>query len=124
MNKMTQHTSERHCAECGAPFARKRITEEFCSTKCRKTFNNRRATRGAQLYDLFCAMRRERDVSKDIGVWSEMCRLELMWHLEDEKTREGRKSYVPPKKAIGRLLDRGAIPRGELLQKSGPLRRR
>lgn len=123
MTHTAQSLSGHQCAECGTRFERKRVTGEYCSTACRKSFNNRRATRGAALYDLFCAMRRERPLAKELGVWSEMCRLELMWNQEDEEDRDGRKSYVPPRQAINRLLDRGAIPRGELLVKTGPLTR-
>jgi hypothetical protein len=121
---MTTAAIKCHCAECGVEFARKRITAEYCSTECRKAFNNRRAVRGAALYDLFCAMRRERSEAKELGIWSEMCRLELRWNEEDAAEREGRKSYVPPKQALDRLRDRGATPRGELLVKAAPFGRR
>jgi len=40
------------CAECDKPFKGRSYVSEFCSTPCRMKFNNRRATRGALLYDL------------------------------------------------------------------------
>lgn len=40
------------CAECDKPFKGRSYVSEFCSKECRHTFNNRRATRGALLYDL------------------------------------------------------------------------
>ncbi len=71
--------------------------------------------RGAELYDLFRSLRRERTEAKALNVWTQICRLELAWQMEDEKTREGRKSYVPAKRALANLFDKGSLPRGELL---------
>lgn len=105
--------SRSHCQECNEPVTGKR--GRFCSTPCRQAFNNRRMQRGAQAYDLFRAIRRERDVAKQLGLWTELCRLELGWQEEDQKERPGRRSYVDPKVAVAHLLDTGALPRGEIL---------
>lgn len=43
---------QRFCTECGNAFQSRQYNAEFCGTECRRTFNNRRATRGAALYDL------------------------------------------------------------------------
>lgn len=107
--------SQHECQECG-----NRISEArklFCSTPCRQTFNNRRLQRGAELYDLFRAHRRERSVSKQLGLWTEICRLELAWQQEDDAARPGRRSYMPPQKALANLYDKGSLQRGELLVK-------
>ncbi len=103
------------CTECGNPIRDRRKGQVFCSPSCRMNFNNRRRDRGADMYDLFRALRRERDVAKSLNLWTQMCRLELGWQMEDERDRPGRRSYTQPRKALDNLLDKGAIPRGELL---------
>lgn len=39
------------CIECNGEFTSRQYNADFCSGACRKTFNNRRLTRGAVLYD-------------------------------------------------------------------------
>ena len=39
----------------------KKTWRKFCSQSCRKSFNNRRATRGALLYDLCMKWRKDRE---------------------------------------------------------------
>ena len=106
----------RNCDECGHEYTPRRGDQFFCSTDCRKAFENRRMTRGAELYDLFRAMRRERDKAKELGIWSEMCRLEFRWQEEDEAERPGRKSYRPPKRALDKLRDDGRLSIGQRMQ--------
>lgn len=89
----------------------------FCSSPCRQAFNNRRMQRGADLYDLFRALRRDRAKAKNLNLWTLMCQLEKKWNDEDAEKRDGRKSYMPPQKALANLFDKGAIDRGELLVK-------
>lgn len=114
-------TKVHQCQECGNPLSGRR-GQEFCAPRCRQTFNNRRMQRGAELYDLFRALRRERSDAKDLNLWTHLCRLELKWQTEDETARPGRRSYMPPTKAITILKDKGSLPRGEILVK--PVRRR
>jgi hypothetical protein len=78
-------------------------------------FNNRRMRRGAEVYDLFRAIRRERSDAKALGLWTEMCRLELRWQEEDEAERPGRRSYMPPRTALSNLRDTGRLAIGEVL---------
>lgn len=99
------------CQECGKPVERRRIEQTFCCTPCRQRFNNRRMQRGAELYDLFRAMRRERTEAARLDVWTMMCRLEKQWNDEDA----GRKTWTSPKKALANLVDKGSIQRGETL---------
>lgn len=72
------------CRECREEFTPKKSSAAFCSTSCRKTWNNRRAMRGAILYDLFMTQRYQRGLAKKIGVWAVMCRLAMKWHNEDQ----------------------------------------
>ena len=58
---------QQHCQECGEPFTAKKHHAKFCSTSCRKTWNNRRAMRGAQLYDAVMAMRYDRKKAKALA---------------------------------------------------------
>lgn len=115
-------TKPHKCQECGDPISARRQGQEFCKPSCRQTFNNRRMQRGAELYDLFRALRRERADAKGLGLWTEICRLELNWQIEDDAKRPGRRSYMPPTKAITILKDKGSLPRGEVLLK--PVRSR
>lgn len=110
---MTTHTHR--CLECSAPLSGRRKGQEFCSTAHRQAFNNRRMQRGAELYDLFRALRRERSTAKAMNLWTQICRLELGWQMEDEKKRPGRRSYMPPTKALANLYDKGSLSRGEVL---------
>ena len=103
------------CQDCGGPISARRSGQEFCSPKCRQTFNNRRMQRGAELYDLFRALRRERGEAKELGLWTKLCQLELSYQTEDDSARPGRRSYMPPKKALANLVDKGSLQRGEVL---------
>ena len=85
----------RECQECGDHFAPKRHTQRFCGSKCQKLFNNRRAVRGAMLYDLFMSMRNERDKAKDAQVWTKLCRLAQDFKADDDQERDGRASWQP-----------------------------
>ena len=107
--------SATHCQECGNHITTAATGKVFCSTHCRQTFNNRRMQRGAEMYDLFRALRRERSEAKALDIWTELCRLELKYQGEDDDLRDGRKSYMPPRKALEILRDKGSIPRGDLL---------
>jgi hypothetical protein len=81
------------CRECGQTFECQRATALYCSAKCRQTFNNRRAMRGAELYDLFMSMRYERERAAQQGVWKFMCRMAKSYRANDERERDGRKSW-------------------------------
>lgn len=72
-----------HCRECGIDYTASTARKKFCSVKCEKTFNNRRATRGALLYDLFMASRYERDRAESENLRSVMARLAMRFREED-----------------------------------------
>lgn len=81
------------CRECGKPVGPSvRFEKKFCCEPCRHSWTNRRKLRGAELYDLFMAMRYDRGTAKLFGVWAIMCRMASMWKEEDG--RLGVKSYA------------------------------
>ncbi len=45
------------CRECGTGFAARRDTAEFCGSKCRMAFNQRRRERGCELYDAMMGLK-------------------------------------------------------------------
>lgn len=98
------------CSECGNPFRSRQPTATFCGTHCRKAFNNRRATRGAMLYDLFMQQRQCR--KDDRNHWSIMCRLEQHWVADDNYHRAGRRSWLDPDHITVRLPFLKAVARG------------
>jgi hypothetical protein len=77
--------NNRTCRECGDLFLALKSHAAFCSTKCRKTWNNRRATRGAQLYDAVMAMRYDRKSAAAAGIdWTFVSRMAEMFNAEDQ----------------------------------------
>lgn len=81
------------CLECGSEFQQFRAGEAFCTGSCRKVWNNRRAVRGAQLYDLFMNLRFNREEASDEQVWSAMTRLSAEFRANDVAERSGRRSF-------------------------------
>jgi hypothetical protein len=100
MNTTAPKYRERRCNECGEAYTPRRVDEFYCSTPCRKSFENRRMVRGKELYDLFMVMRYDRGAAKLLGVWNLMCRLALHWREEDDRDRAGRKSWLSPNRAL------------------------
>jgi len=49
MTRKTRGEGMKRCLECGTKHSR---TRQFCTDTCRKTWNNRRMTRGAVIHDL------------------------------------------------------------------------
>jgi hypothetical protein len=62
-------------------------------------------TRGAELYDLFMALRYDRPGCAGLGVWKALCRLAMLFREEDVADRAGRKSWRSPKHVLGRRTD-------------------
>lgn len=79
------------CRECLQSFEAKTLAAQFCGAPCRTGFNNRRKRRGAELYDLFMAMRHQRSAAKEAGTWKRLCRLAQSYRTEDEEA--GRNTY-------------------------------
>lgn len=73
------------CSECGKEFRRRQYNAEFCGSTCRRVFNNRRAVRGAALYDLTmmleaAAHNKQRDVIR-----AALDTKLKEWRLEDDR---------------------------------------
>jgi predicted nucleic acid-binding Zn ribbon protein len=87
-------TKQHHCQECGAPYTRAKhaAQQSFCSTECRKAFNNRRMRRGAVLYDLYMGARYQRATLA--GNISTMATVARVFREEDEAMRAGRPSWT------------------------------
>jgi hypothetical protein len=84
----------RECLECGGDVpASAQATAEFCCSACRSAWNNRRAVRGAQLYDLWMITRYERGLARLRGVWTIMCNLARAYRDSDQHLRAGRRSW-------------------------------
>lgn len=84
------------CLECGQPFTRVGTRAEFCSSPCRKSWNNRRMTRGAELYDLFMAHRFERARATQMGLLGLINRMASNFRAEDRERRAARRSWRDP----------------------------
>ena len=71
------------CIECTKEFEHATYRASFCGGKCRRDFNNRRATRGAILYDLTML----RGIEDEAAVRSDMDKritgLIASWRAED-----------------------------------------
>lgn len=92
----------RACLECGQSFAATVSGAEFCGPGCRMVFNNRRAKRGAELYDLFMALRHDRATATLFKVWRLLNRLAAIFRDEDRRERDGRPSWRHPSAIIER----------------------
>jgi hypothetical protein len=76
------------CRECNAKFEARRASREFCCNACRQQFNNRRMTRGLEIYDFAMAWRDDRT---DTMALTLLCR--LLAEFKDEDSRAGRVSW-------------------------------
>lgn len=94
------------CRECGTATESTRKPKIFCSAVCLNTHTNRRRERGAQLYDLFMAVRYDRAKAKDLNAWTKLCRLAESFHDEDLAT--GRQSTLDLATVLEKRADLGA----------------
>lgn len=89
----------RSCMECGLPLPERTGRKggqvaKFCSAACRQRFNNRRATRGAELYDFYLSSRYQRAThGGNIAIMNQMANI---WREDDKKNRDGRPSWMTP----------------------------
>lgn len=116
---------DRTCLWCGQAYLSPAPEAEFCGQPCRKAFNNLRAMRGAELYDLFMALRHDRAVATAFKVWRAPNRLAAGFRFEDRTERAGRRSwrhpgmiparrpYLAAKEPHVRLSQRHPIPASE-----------
>lgn len=89
----------RSCAECGNAFGSNRRDAEFCGDKCRKVYNNRRAQRGAELYDIVMAWRFGDGEGRINEARDLLCSLVSGYNEQDKISRPGRRSYMKYKVA-------------------------
>lgn len=86
------------CLECNGPVAPRKSTgpvPKFCCAECRKTFNNRRMTRGAEMYDYVMSGRFER--ATHAGLWRPiLSQMATHYRDQDIREREGRQSWHTP----------------------------
>ena len=92
----------RACTECGAEFRTTKRHGDFCSEAHRKAWNNRRAMRGAELYDLVMCLRYDRETATALKVWRLICRMASEFRDEDQRQRAGRKSWRSARQVIER----------------------
>jgi hypothetical protein len=93
------------CLECGAslrPSGHGGNVRDFCCHACGVKFNNRRRTRGAELYDLFMAQRYSREEAESEGAWNLMCRMAQSFKAQDDAQRDGRRSWAPVREVRAR----------------------
>lgn len=101
----------RTCCECGTAYEAVKVEAAFCSEPCRKAWNNRRAVRGAELYDLFMALRFDRQTATLLKVWKLLNRLAAIYRAEDKRDRAGRLSWRAP----AAILERRPYLRADVL---------
>lgn len=92
----------RICAECAETYTSGKAHADFCSAACRKAWNNRRALRGAELYDLLMALRYDRAAASKLKVWRAVCRLASGFRDDDLAARAGRQSWRDPREILER----------------------
>ncbi len=82
--------TKRQCTECGGPYESRQYNAEFCSDACRRSFNNRRAKRGAILYDLLMIEQRDAEALKKHKMEDRMKELVEQFKQEDIKANRKR----------------------------------
>lgn len=110
------------CPECNTTFGKPARNTRFCSTVCRKTFNNRRATRGAALYDMMMTARYDRARFKELSdrhfegkAWNGvLCDMAMAWRVEDLCADRDDNAWNDPQEW---LLDNGARIKSDVLQR-------
>ncbi|ACL61581.1 hypothetical protein [Methylobacterium nodulans] len=88
------------CLECGAPYEAAARHSGFCSTACRQAWNNRCLQGGAEVYDLFMALRFQRPHARALKLLSALNRLALLYREEDRRERAGRPSWRAPEAVL------------------------
>lgn len=85
------------CLECGSEVeCLPGTVREFCCTGCRDRWNNRRKTRGAELLDLYMALRWDRQTAATLGLFQAINRLASDYRRQDREERAGRRSWRRP----------------------------
>lgn len=84
-----------NCRECGKSLAGLGLkpSATFCTVEHRKAFNNRRMQRGAELYDIFMALRYEREFATEHNLFTVLSSVARAYRDSDKVLRDGRKSW-------------------------------
>ena len=94
----------RTCDECGDSYVYKKPSSKFCSTGCRKTWNNRRAQRGTLFYDAIMNMRYDRKSAASAGIdFTFICRIGELFNDQDK----GRSRTF--RRAAEVIIDKGCV---------------
>ncbi len=83
------------CLECGKALPARTYNgreRKFCSTGCRKIWNNRRMIRGAVAYDEIMKWRYDRHNAKDS--LTTLAQIASMFRGKDKRARNGRRSWI------------------------------
>lgn len=83
---MGKHT----CMECNGTFDSRQYNASFCGDGCKRTFNNRRAKRGAILYDLLMIEAFDPKAFEANKLKDRRAELLARWHEEDEAANRKR----------------------------------
>jgi hypothetical protein len=97
----TNGKDTRECRECGASLAGRHHRTKFCDSGCKEAFNSRRWSRGTEIYDFVMAWRYEREHQKE--TLTTVTALLRSYRDEDQKSRDGRKSWFPYEEAMAKL---------------------
>jgi hypothetical protein len=91
----------RECLECGGGIpAQAQASAEFCCDTCRKRWNNRRAVRGTELYDLVMIVRFDRPAAKLYAIWTLLSSIASAYRDADKVKRAGRRSWRRPQQVV------------------------
>ena len=92
------------CIECGGSFQPRQYSADFCGAPCRQAFNNRRARRGAILYDLVMIEARQPGAYKTEQLDAAFKQLVQRFQEEDEGKKRTHKRLHDVKYDIADLL--------------------
>lgn len=82
------------CLECGKEHRGRDYRSTFCAGTCRRVFNNRRATRGAALYDLTMIAEYSSEAAVQAVALERTKKLLAHWKKEDGARRRWKPTRV------------------------------
>lgn len=86
---------KRTCLECRGGFTARQYSADFCGAECRRTFNNRRATRGAVLYDLLLIQHEDHAAFDKLRLDGRLTAMVEGWRKEDAERGRKRTTKRP-----------------------------
>lgn len=82
------------CRECRKEFKTSHYNGAFCASTCRKVWNNRRARRGTQAYDLLMLVRFEPELFDKAHLAGRLEAAVNLWH-SDDASHNRKRSWLP-----------------------------